>query len=42
VALIEIHLAGGGIVLAATHVELGLDGIDFMLGAGHMHMATAR
>jgi heme exporter protein A len=42
VALIEIHLAGGGIVLAATHVELGLDGFDFMLGAGHMHMATAR
>jgi len=31
-ALLAAHLAGGGIVVAATHVELGLAGIDVMLG----------
>jgi heme exporter protein A len=33
-ALMAAHLGSGGIILAATHVELGLAGIDLMLGAG--------
>jgi heme exporter protein A len=32
VALMSAHLASGGIILAATHVELGLAGIELSLG----------
>jgi heme exporter protein A len=30
--LMAAHLAGGGVIIAATHVELGLAGIEFRLG----------
>jgi heme exporter protein A len=42
VALMATHLAAGGIILAATHVELGLHGIDVMLGVERTPMAMAQ
>src|SRR5262245_59434591 len=40
--LMTAHLAGGGIIIAATHVELGLAGIEFRLGEVLVPKAAAQ